>query len=80
MILNRLVILLIGVYQQILSPQTGLFRFLYRTPIGSLTPGVPSGCRFSPTCSEYAKENFIKHPFFTALKNSLRRLGQCHNL
>ena len=44
----------------------------------ALSPYFGSQCRFTPTCSEYAKEA-VKH--HGALKGSwlaIRRIGRCH--
>lgn len=74
-----MIIHLITLYQKILSPQTGWLRFLYLTPLGSLTPGVRPGCRFHPTCSEYAKNMFTRYSFHRALILSARRILKCHS-
>ena len=47
----------------------------YQTAISPLTP--PS-CRFTPTCSEYARQALIKHGPFKGLYLALRRLLRCH--
>lgn len=39
--------------------------------------GPQAGCRFSPSCSQYAIECFQLHPFFRALLLTLKRLGRC---
>jgi putative membrane protein insertion efficiency factor len=43
-----------------------------------LSPLFPPACRFFPTCSEYAKESFLKHGFFKGLYFSVKRLLKCH--
>ena len=35
-------------------------------------------CRFSPTCSDYAREALAAHSFFRALYLIVRRLSRCH--
>lgn len=35
-------------------------------------------CRFTPTCSEYARQAFIKYGFFKALFLTIRRVSKCH--
>ncbi|MDP2360672.1 MAG: membrane protein insertion efficiency factor YidD [bacterium] len=52
----------------------GLIR-LYQV---SLSPLLPSRCRFHPTCSAYAHEAFGKYGFATALRKTLWRLLRCH--
>jgi putative membrane protein insertion efficiency factor len=39
---------------------------------------VGGGCRFEPSCSEYAIEASQRYDFFTALKFIFRRLSKCH--
>lgn len=47
----------------------------YQTCISPLTP--PS-CRFTPTCSEYARQAIIKHGPIRGLYLALRRILRCH--
>lgn len=37
-----------------------------------------SNCRFSPTCSEYAKECFSRFGFFKAFRLTSKRISKCH--
>ena len=37
-----------------------------------------NACRFTPTCSEYAKEAFENYNFFKASYISIRRILRCH--
>lgn len=55
-----LLILIITLYQQLISPFLG-----------------PS-CRYSPTCSQYAKEALGKHGLLKGIALSVRRLLRCH--
>jgi putative membrane protein insertion efficiency factor len=48
---------------------------LYQTLISSW---LPPTCRFTPTCSQYAKEALIRHGLLRGLYLSLRRLSRCH--
>jgi hypothetical protein len=34
-------------------------------------------CRYVPTCSEYAKQAFIKHGLFKGFWLALKRIGRC---
>ncbi|MCX7649498.1 MAG: membrane protein insertion efficiency factor YidD [Flavobacteriales bacterium] len=43
----------------------------------ALSPWLAPSCRFTPTCSQYALEAFKIHPFFKALRLSLKRLWSC---
>jgi len=39
---------------------------------------LPGSCRFSPSCSEYAKEALVKYGFFKGLLKAVKRLLSCH--
>ena len=39
---------------------------------------LPECCRFSPSCSEYAKEALIKYGFLKGLIKTVKRLLRCH--
>ena len=43
-----------------------------------LSPLLGDGCRFSPTCSEYARQVFCTHSAPMALWLSLRRVLRCN--
>ncbi len=43
-----------------------------------ISPILPAACRFYPSCSEYARQAFLKHGFFKGLKLSCIRLAKCH--
>lgn len=43
-----------------------------------LSPLLPSACRFSPTCSEYAMEAVHRYGAGRGLWLGLRRLAKCH--
>lgn len=59
-------ILLVRFYQKIVSPPLHLL----------FGPWV--GCRFSPTCSEYARQALLKHGFWRGSWLALRRILRCH--
>jgi putative membrane protein insertion efficiency factor len=42
------------------------------------SPWLPPSCRFTPTCSQYAKEALLKHGLLRGLGLSLKRLSKCH--
>lgn len=44
------------------------------------TAGTTPTCRYSPTCSTYAKEAFEKHNFFYAALLSVWRILRCNPL
>ena len=43
-----------------------------------ISPLIPSRCRYTPTCSEYALEALQKHGPFHGLWLSAKRIGRCH--
>jgi len=61
-----LAILLIRFYQVALSP----------LKVAIFGPG--SGCRFRPTCSQYAIECFRELPLFRAAYLATKRILSCH--
>lgn len=43
-----------------------------------LSPFKPNCCRFTPTCSAYAKEAFLLHGVIKGAMLSLKRILKCH--
>lgn len=43
-----------------------------------ISPFTPASCRFTPTCSQYAKEAIMKHGPLKGTCLALRRLLRCH--
>ncbi len=43
-----------------------------------LSPLLPPSCRYTPTCSQYAREALLKHGVFRGLLLAVRRLLRCH--
>ncbi|MFH0762971.1 MAG: membrane protein insertion efficiency factor YidD [Candidatus Omnitrophota bacterium] len=39
---------------------------------------LPKTCRFSPSCSEYAKAAFLRYGFFKGTGKAIMRLFRCH--
>ena len=52
----------------------GFIRFYQRL----LSPYLPSLCRYTPTCSEYAIQSFEKHGFLIAIWLTIKRLVRCN--
>ncbi len=57
-----------------IAPLLGLI-WLYQNAV---SPYFPSSCRFTPTCSQYAKEALLKHGLPKGLYLTLNRLRRCH--
>lgn len=43
-----------------------------------ISPFTPPSCRFTPTCSEYAKEALRKHGALKGFLLATKRLLRCH--
>lgn len=43
-----------------------------------LSPVLPRACRFSPTCSEYARLAVIKHGVLYGTTLAMARILRCH--
>ncbi|MCL4382822.1 membrane protein insertion efficiency factor YidD [Patescibacteria group bacterium] len=64
--MKRIIIFALDAYKLLLSP-------ILKTFFGG-------GCKFRPTCSEYAREAIQKYGIITGGKLSLKRIGRCHPL
>jgi putative membrane protein insertion efficiency factor len=60
LVLERLLLGLIRLYQYLLSPWVG------------------HGCRYWPTCSEYARDAIEQYGAGRGVYLALRRIGRCH--
>ncbi len=45
-----------------------------------ISPLLPSSCRYTPTCSQYAIEALQKHGVFVGSWMAIKRIGRCHPL
>ena len=54
------------------------FLLLIRIYQSLISPILGPSCRFTPTCSQYAKEALKKHGLFKGLYLTLKRLSSCH--
>lgn len=43
-----------------------------------ISPLLPSSCRYSPTCSQFAIEALQKHGVFKGSWMAIKRIGRCH--
>lgn len=43
-----------------------------------VSPLLPPACRFTPTCSEYARDAVLRHGLSRGLLLAVRRLARCH--
>jgi len=66
--MKKILIFFISTYQRVLSPDHSFLRFMF--PFGV--------CRYTPTCSEYAKEAISVHGPFRGLGLATRRILRCH--
>jgi len=51
---------------------------LIRTYQYVLSPWLGNQCRFTPTCSEYARQAVLTHGALKGTWLALRRVGRCH--
>ena len=52
--------------------------FLIRAYSYLLSPFLGNNCRYTPTCSQYAREAIETHGVLKGLWLALKRLGSCH--
>ena len=43
-----------------------------------VSPLLPPACRFTPTCSVYAKDSIARHGAWKGARLALKRLLRCH--
>jgi putative membrane protein insertion efficiency factor len=48
------------------------------SPLLHLLSGAGMGCRFSPTCSEYARQAILRHGFRRGTGLAFKRVCRCH--
>ncbi len=44
----------------------------------TLSPLIPSSCRFIPSCSRYTHEALGTYGFFRGVWMGMKRIGRCH--
>jgi len=57
-----------------------VFSFYKKAISGSIKLLFGGGCRFSPTCSDYAKGSVEKHGAFWGSVLTIKRISRCHPL
>ena len=67
--IKKVVIYIISGYQKVFSPDTGIFKYLYKT--GQV-------CTFYPTCSEYTLSAVKKYGVLKGLFLGFKRVIRCH--
>jgi putative membrane protein insertion efficiency factor len=45
---------------------------------GIISPFLPASCRYTPTCSQYAKEAILKYGAMKGFWMALKRIVRCH--
>ena len=55
-------------------PVLALIRLYQR----SISPALPTSCRYQPTCSYYMHEAVERHGAFRGTWMGLRRIARCH--
>ncbi len=64
---QHILILAVRIYRAVISPV-----------LGGLFGPMGLGCRFEPTCSQYALEAIRQHGAIIGVALALRRLARCH--
>ena len=44
----------------------------------AISPYTPPSCRFTPTCSEYARQALLKHGPIKGVWLAIKRISRCH--
>ncbi|MGL4908935.1 MAG: membrane protein insertion efficiency factor YidD [Bacteroidales bacterium] len=55
-----------------------LFIFIVRIYKALISPILPSACRYTPTCSEYAMKALKQYGFFLGILLTLKRVFSCN--
>lgn len=66
--MTRILLFCISLYQRTLSPDHGFGRVF----------APYAGCRYQPTCSQYAKEAIMRHGTRQGIALAVKRIGRCH--
>lgn len=61
-----------------MNPAQRLLIGLIRAYQYLLSPWLGNQCRFTPTCSEYARQAVLTHGALRGMWLALQRVGRCH--
>lgn len=67
--MKKIIKALLIIYQRIFSPRKGIFSYFFPTYVG---------CRFVPTCSEYAFEAVERYGVAKGIFLAAKRILRCH--
>lgn len=67
--MKKITIQLIKYYQKILSPDQGIFKYIF---------GKHPTCSMYPTCSSYMIEAIEKYGIFSGICRGILRIFRCH--
>lgn len=67
-LMKKIILVLIQIYQKTISPDHGVLRKFSQT----------SGCRFHPTCSEYAQQTIERFGISKGGWMAVKRITRCH--
>jgi putative component of membrane protein insertase Oxa1/YidC/SpoIIIJ protein YidD len=73
----KLLVFFVRAYQKTISPQTGVLRFIYSSPVFCLFPNIKAGCKNYPRCSDYLLESVDKLGFISGIKKTIIRIINC---
>ncbi len=65
--MTKIAVVLIEIYQKLFSFDKGVLRVL----------AIGGACKFSPTCSEYTKQQILKHGLVKGSWLGMRRILKC---
>lgn len=52
--------------------------FCIRAYQAGISPILPASCRYTPTCSEYARQAVERHGAIRGTWLAVKRIGRCH--